>query len=95
MRHLTDRPRACAVAERLWSHKSVNSSHAAQSRLEQQCCRMLRYVFAPMLLENASVKYGICTVQCTTKFVKKEIENVRLSIYSFRSCVYKVIYELI
>ncbi|KAI0227163.1 Beta-hexosaminidase subunit beta [Lamellibrachia satsuma] len=35
-------PRASAVAERLWSAKSVRDVDSAQFRLDQQRCRMLR-----------------------------------------------------
>ena len=38
------RPRASAVAERLWSAQSVRDVDSAQFRLDQQRCRMLRYV---------------------------------------------------
>uniref|UniRef100_T1IVE0 Beta-hexosaminidase n=1 Tax=Strigamia maritima TaxID=126957 RepID=T1IVE0_STRMM len=35
-------PRASAVAERLWSDKSVNDTNSAAFRLDQQRCRMLK-----------------------------------------------------
>lgn len=36
------RPRASAVAERLWSHKDVRDTDDAYSRLSQHRCRMVQ-----------------------------------------------------
>lgn len=42
LKNIKYRPKASAVAERLWSDQSLRDVNEAAPRLEEQMCRMLR-----------------------------------------------------
>ena len=43
------RPRASAAAERLWSDRRLVDVHKAAPRIEEQRCRMIRFVDVDMI----------------------------------------------